>query len=201
MTTSVRVKTVLFSVFNNKLVIFLPDHRLPQGLLSKGFSMNRIAMQNIETVAHKAVNESYLEQLYTFSHPFEATMDVDVVYYLLVGSDKVSAEYREAWVETEKIGRHFPEFGILSYAIQRLRWKAEYTNVVYSLLPSEFTLTELQEIYEAILGKKLDKRNFRKKILTLGLLKSSGRQRVGLKARPAAMYTFKRRTPVMVNVF
>lgn len=201
MATSVRVKTVLFSVFNNRLSIYLPDHRLPQGILHQGFSMNRIAMQNIEKVAEKAVNESYLEQLYTFSHPFEERMDVDIVYFLLVGSDKINIDYREAFVESEKISRHFPEFGILSYALQRLRWKAEYTNVVYSLLPREFTLTELQILYEAILGKKIDKRNFRKKIISLGLLRSSGRRRVGLKARPARMYTFKKRTPVMVNMF
>lgn len=201
MATSVRVKTVLFSVFNNRLSIYLPDHRLPQGILHQGFSMNRISMQNIEKVAEKAVNESYLEQLYTFSHPFEERMDVDIVYFLLVGSDKINLDYKEAFVETDKVSRHFPEYGILSYALQRLRWKVEYTNVVYSLLPREFTLSELQKIYEVILGKKLDKRNFRKKILSLGLLRSSGRRRVGLKARPAKMYMFARRQPMMVNVF
>ena len=164
-------------------------------------SLNKIAMQNIEAIAGKAINESYLEQLYTFSHPFEAGMEVDIVYYLLVGTDKISGYTEESWIDAAKISRQLPEYGILAYALQRLRWKVEYTNVVYSLLPREFTLSELQRIYEAILGKKLDKRNFRKKILSLGLLRSSGRRRTGLKARPARMYMFRRRTPVMVNVF
>ena len=201
MTTSVRVKTVLFSVIHDALHIYLPDRRLPQGVLMKGFSMNRIAMENIEKVAGRIVNESYLEQLYTFSHPYEEGMEVAVVYYLLINEDKLNRDFSEAWISAEKVTVHFPEYGILTYALQRLRWKVEYTNVVYSLLPREFTLSELQKIYEVILGKKLDKRNFRKKIMSLGLLRSSGRKRVGLKARPAKMFMFKRRTPVMVNVF
>ena len=201
MAISVRVKTVLFSVFDSGLNIFLPDHRLPQGIVVHGISLNKLAMQVIERVAGRAINESYLEQLYTFSHPFEAGMEADIVYYLLLGADKINKDYQDAWIPADKLSRHLSENGILTYALQRLRWKVEYTNVVYSLLPREFTLSELQKIYEAILGKKLDKRNFRKKILSLGLLRSSGRHRVGLKARPARMYMFRRRTPVMVNVF
>ena len=99
MLTSVRVKTVLFSVLDGKLQICLPAHRLPQGLVSHNTSLNKIAMQNIENIAGKAINESYLEQLYTFSHPFEAGMEVDIVYYLLVGMDKINSDYRESWID------------------------------------------------------------------------------------------------------
>lgn len=201
MTATARVKTVLFSVFEGSLHIYLPDFWLPQEHLARGLSMNRIAMQVIEKVAGKAINESYLEQLYTFSHPFEERMEVDIVYYLLVGSDKINPNFKESWIAVSEISGSLREHSVISYALQRLRWKVEYTNVVYSLLPREFTLSELQKIYEAILGKKLDKRNFRKKILSLGLLRSSGRKRTGLKARPARMYMFRRRQPMMVNVF
>ena len=90
---------------------------------------------------------------------------------------------------------------IIKYAVQRLQWKIEYTNVVYSLIPFEFTLSRLQTTYEAILGKTLDKRNFRKKILSLGLLKKTGKILKGFKARPALVYGFRKRTPVMVKVF
>ena len=96
MAISVRVKTVLFSVFEGRLHIYLPDHRLPQGMVSHGLSLNRIAMQVIEKVAGKAINESYLEQLYTFSHPFEEGMEANVVYYLLMGEDKVSKEFKNS---------------------------------------------------------------------------------------------------------
>ena len=201
MSASVRVKTVLFSVFDNRLHIYLPGQRLPQQLVSRGISLNKLAMQVIEMVAGTAINESYLEQLYTFSHPFEQMIEVDVVYYLLLPAEKIAEFNKESWIIADHISRNISEYGIISYAIQRLRWKVEYTNVVYSLLPREFTLSELQKIYEAILGKKLDKRNFRRRILSLGLLRSSGRKRTGLKARPAKMYQFKERKPTMVQVF
>ncbi|OGG03142.1 hypothetical protein A2W14_03495 [Candidatus Gottesmanbacteria bacterium RBG_16_37_8] len=201
MAISVRVKTVLFSVFNNKLHIYLPGQRLPQGLVAHGISLNKLAMSVIESVAGQAINESYLEQLYTFSHPFEQMMEVDVVYYLLLPAEKISEFYQESWIAADSVSRNISEYGIISYAIQRLRWKVEYTNVVYSLLPREFTLSELQRIYESILGRKLDKRNFRRKILSLGLLRSSGRKRTGLKARPARMFRFRERKPSMVQVF
>ena len=63
---------------------------------------------------------------------------------------------------------------VAAYARQRLEWKLAYTNVVWSLLPRRFALTELQKVYEAVLDRKLDKRNFRKKILALGLVEPVG---------------------------
>jgi 8-oxo-dGTP diphosphatase len=88
----------------------------------------------------------------------------------------------------------------LEYAIQRLRWKLEYTNIVYSLLPRDFTLTELQRVYEIILGRPLDKRNFRKKMLSLGMLQVTPRAvKVGAH-RPARLYRFRRRTPMIIEV-
>jgi 8-oxo-dGTP diphosphatase len=92
------------------------------------------------------------------------------------------------------------EFSIISYAVQRLRWKIEYTNVVYSLLSREFTLSDLQKVYEAILGKFIDKRNFRKKILSLHFLQPTRKIKIG-RARPALFYTFKEKKPVIVNIF
>jgi 8-oxo-dGTP diphosphatase len=84
-------------------------------------------------------------------------------------------------------------------ALERLRSKLAYTNIVYSLLPREFTLGELQEIYEIIIGRPLDRRNFRKKILALGLLRPLRRQRRG-RHRPAQLYTFTRREPMNVEM-
>jgi 8-oxo-dGTP diphosphatase len=62
--------------------------------------------------------------------------------------------------------------------------------VGFQLLPRQFTLTDLQTLYEAILERPLDKRNFRKKILSLGLLKSEGRTRAAGAHRPARLYSF-----------
>jgi len=88
---------------------------------------------------------------------------------------------------------------ILGYALERLRNKLEYTTVGFQLLPEKFTLGELQAVYEAILGRQLDKRNFRKKILSLGLLAGAGGVRRG-PHRPAALYAFRRRRPMMIEI-
>lgn len=78
---------------------------------------------------------------------------------------------------------------ILHYALERLRNKLEYTTVGFQLLPAQFTLTELQAVYEAILDKKLDKRNFRRKIAMLRILKPERDYRRGGQ-RPARLYRF-----------
>jgi len=81
---------------------------------------------------------------------------------------------------------------MLRTALERLRARVGYTTVVRHLLPKEFTLTEMQQAYEAILDHELDKRNFRKKILALGLISDTGRTRTQGASRPAALYTFAR---------
>jgi 8-oxo-dGTP diphosphatase len=62
---------------------------------------------------------------------------------------------------------------IVDYAIQRLKWKMEYTNVAQYILPKKFTLRQLQDVYETILDQNIDVRNFRKKIDKLGLVKAT----------------------------
>ncbi|HXX94523.1 MAG TPA: NUDIX hydrolase, partial [Planctomycetota bacterium] len=75
-------------------------------------------------------------------------------------------------------------------ALGRLRTKLEWTTVGFQLLPREFTLSELQRVYEAILGRRLDKRNFRRKIELLGVVRSTGRTRSEGR-RPARLYAFE----------
>lgn len=87
----------------------------------------------------------------------------------------------------------FDHKGILEYALKRLRYKLEYTTVGFQLLPKEFTLTELQKVYEIILKKSLDKRNFRKKILSLNLLEPIPQKIFKGAHRPAQLYTFKKK--------
>jgi 8-oxo-dGTP diphosphatase len=83
----------------------------------------------------------------------------------------------------------FDHKSILDYALERLRNKLEYTTVGFQLLPDKFTLGELQAVYEAILGRQLDKRNFRRKLSLLGILKPLREwQRTGRK--PAQLFRF-----------
>ena len=90
---------------------------------------------------------------------------------------------------------------ILDYALQRLQWKVQYTNVMWSLLPRKFTLSQLQNAYETVLNRALDKRNFRKKILSLGLVSPSGELSTGGRHRPAMLYRFETKRPEIVEVF
>ena len=167
MGTDLKIKIVIFSVLTDKLHVYLPGGSLPYGRIIKGASLNKIAMKIVEDIVGKRVKDTYLEQLYTFSYPDPKSTGVDVVYFILLPDAVVGEEHKDHWVNCQHIAKRISEYSIITYAIQRLRWKIEYTNVVYSLLPKNFTLSELQNIYEAIIGKKIDKRNFRKKILSL----------------------------------
>ena len=89
---------------------------------------------------------------------------------------------------------------MIEIAIERLTFKIQYTNIVWSLLPTEFTLTQLQHVYEVILDKPLDKRNFRKRILALNLIKPTGNKQQGEAYRPADLYRFKHKSLEYVEI-
>ncbi|GAB4483125.1 MAG: hypothetical protein OHK0031_06190 [Anaerolineales bacterium] len=79
---------------------------------------------------------------------------------------------------------------IIAYALRRLRYKLEYSAAGFELLPEEFTLTELQHTYEIILGEKLDKRNFRRRILDARIIEETPHLRGG-EGRPARLYRYR----------
>ena len=88
----------------------------------------------------------------------------------------------------------FDHENIINYALKRLRYKLEYTAVGLELLSDVFTLTDLQRLYEIILNEPVDKRNFRKKVLSLGILEKTKTLKTGAH-RPAVLYTFKKSKP------
>ena len=170
--------------------------------------------ESVDDAAKRILNEKsgvsgvYLEQLYTFGKinrdPFGRV--VSVAYFALVPSDslflKTTKEYGDIkWFPIDKLSKlAYDHREIVKCAINRLRNKLGYSNIVYSLLPNEFTLSELQGTYEVILSKKLDKRNFRKKLFSLNLVKSLGREKRGMANRPAALYAFKNKKPRIVGI-
>lgn len=85
----------------------------------------------------------------------------------------------------------FDHGNIIAHAHARLGGKVTYTNAVFALLPTQFTLTQLQDAYESILGTTLDKRNFRKKFLSLDLIETTDGYRRDGAYRPARLYAFK----------
>lgn len=196
-----QIKLVVFSVIEGKLKVFVSAKLLPVGVLGKGEALDEAAKRIFSKVVKLHLRDFYIEQLYTFSSSDTVKTDICITYFLLLPEYNISSKMKNQFVDTAKLTIVKSEKDIVAYAIQRLGWKIEYTNVVYSLLPPEFTLSELQKVYEAILRKILDKRNFRKKVLSLGLLKDTGKTRTGVIARPAKIYSFITHSPQMIKIY
>jgi 8-oxo-dGTP diphosphatase len=147
------------------------------------------------------VGKIYLEQLYTFT-----TIDRDprgrvisVAYYALVklsdyaikaGRDTENTEWFPV-ADLPKLA--FDHDEIVKTAVVRLRGKVRYQPIGFELLPVKFTLTQLQHLYEAILGEELDKRNFRKKILGMGLLTALNEKEKNVAHKAARFYSFDKK--------
>lgn len=138
-----------------------------------------------------------VEQLYTFDTVARDPRGHAVsVTYMGLGLDLTPAisnttQNPQFWPLDQLPGLAYDHADILAYALQRLRSKLSYTNVVYALLPPLFTLSQLQSCYESIVGRPLDKRNFRKKILSSGFLKETKKMYTGGAHRPARLYQFE----------
>ena len=167
---------------------------LPGGFVKMDETLDAAARRELKE--ETGVEDARLEQLYTFGALHRDPRDrvVTVAYYALIPSGRVLKSGSDAsaaeWRDTDDLPKlAFDHDKIVAYALERLRNKLEYTTAGFKLLPEQFTLSELQAVYEAILGKKLDKRNFRKKLELLKVLKplsawrSTGR-------KPARLYSF-----------
>ncbi len=195
----VDIKIIFFSVSNGALVTYVSNRRIPQSTLQARTMLDDEVARLIHTSVGLTGDDGFVEQLYTRSDP-ETHDRIVVVYYMLVAPSRVGNATSSNWLPATDLQAGVPDDEILFYAIQRLQWKIEYTNVVYSLLPDEFTFAQLQGVYEAILGRRLDKRNFRKKILSLGILKDTGKKQPLGRARPAETYCFKDRKLSFVEI-
>ena len=172
---------------------------LPGGLLASAESLDEAAVRKLDE--ETGVSNVFLEQLYTFCD-LDGRGSVAVAYFALVDIRQAHLARRRTWLpawfpiaELPPLAFHNDQ--VIEYALQRLRAKLDYSNVAYSLLPAEFTLSQLQHTYEAILARPLDKRNFRKRILSLGILDSTGRTVTTGPHRPARLYTFQERRPIV----
>ena len=174
---------------------FEGQYAIPGGFIRGDESLEEAALRELHE--ETGVRNVFLEQLYTFGDPKRDPRGrvITVAYYALIASDKLSlvagADAAEAqWFPASSVPPlAFDHKSILDYALERLRNKLEYTTVGFQLLAQKFTLGELQAVYEAILGRPLDKRNFRRKLALLGILKPLREwRRTGRK--PAQLFRF-----------
>ena len=174
---------------------------LPGGVFGGHEALGEAAARRL--VEETGLEDVYLEQLYTFTDLEPHLPAVAVTYFALVNHTQARLQQRRRWRPAWHAVVSLPELAfnnraVIDYALTRLRYKLEYTNVAYSLLPETFTLSELQRVYESILGRPLDKRNFRKWILARGIVRPTGGTRSEGAHRPARLYAFTSRQPVML---
>jgi len=144
------------------------------------------------------LDQVFLEQLYTFSDlnrdPRERV--VSVAYYALVRLSDFQAQAATdandaAWFRMDDTTRlAFDHNLILDTAYNRLKAKVRYQPIGFELLPKTFTLTQLQKMYETVLARPVDKRNFRKKIISMGILLETGELQSGVAHRAARLFRF-----------
>lgn len=144
------------------------------------------------------VKDIYLEQVHTFGavdrHPKGRV--ITIAYYALINIAKVKIEaasfaVQVAWKEVRSLeSLAFDHIRIMNYSLAKLRQDLKLRPIGFELLAEKFTLTELQRLYEVVLEQDLDKRNFRKKILSMGILKTLHELQTGVSHRPAKLYSF-----------
>jgi 8-oxo-dGTP diphosphatase len=169
---------------------------IPGGFVRKGESLEQAAIRELRE--ETGISDVYLEQLYTFGEPDRDPRGwvVSVAYYALVSPDKhsvvASTDARRAqWFPVTRLPRlAFDHPRILDVALDRLRGKVTYAPIGFELLPEKFTIKQLQKVYEIVLGRKIDNRNFRKKIFGMNVLRELGEIQRGVPHRAARLYMF-----------
>jgi ADP-ribose pyrophosphatase YjhB (NUDIX family) len=200
----VAVDSVLFAVKDGRLQTYLVELRrgpgrgkwaFPGGLVRVGEMLDEAARRELHEST--GLRGTYLEQLFTFGDPSRDPRAhvVSVAYMALISDPKdvrhPSGKYATGhWFAATKLPPLAYDHALMAaYALKRLKSKLEYTNIAHALLPREFTFAEFEELYALILGRALDRRNFRRRILAMGILRRLSRTRRG-PHRPATLYTF-----------
>ncbi|HKJ94996.1 MAG TPA: NUDIX domain-containing protein [Gammaproteobacteria bacterium] len=211
-TTAIATDVVIFTVRNDELAVLLRRRQrepfaglwsLPGGFLG--------GSETPEAGAQRVVRDKvgmaglYIEQLFTFGAPNRDPRGrvVTVAHFALLPWDRAervaSAERFTSWEAVDSLpGLAFDHGGIVDMARRRLVAKLDYSTIALQLMAERFTLSELQAVYEAILGGPLDKRNFRKRVRTFECIEATDELYRAGKHRPARLYRIKRPGEVQI---
>jgi 8-oxo-dGTP diphosphatase len=169
---------------------------LPGGFVRVEESLEDAVRRELQEEA--GVSQVFLEQLYTFGEPGRDPRErvVTVAYCALVRLNehavRAASDARDAawFAVSEARGLAFDHDRILAVALERLKGKVRYQPIGFELLPAQFTLSQLQRLYETVLETALDKRNFRKKILAMDFLVATDEVQKDVAHRAARLYRF-----------
>jgi len=205
---AVTTDVVVFSIRAQRLHLLLVQRAnppfqgqwaLPGGFLDIGEDIDSCAAR--ELAEETGLRDLFLEQLYTFGAPRRDPRErvISVAYYALVCSDRLpepvasSDAAAVAWFPFDELPQTaFDHVEIIAKAHERLVAKLDYSSIALQFMPEQFTLGELQAVYETLLNDALDKRNFRKRILSLDIIEDTGEQKRNGKHRPARAYRARR---------
>lgn len=167
---------------------------LPGGWVRSGEGLEQAARRHLRTKT--GLRPTYLEQLYTFGRPDRDPREhrIAVAYYVLVRNDEsaaaIAGERESGWFPVARLPSPlaFDNDEIISYALWRLQNKVGYAYIAFQMLPPTFTLTQLREVYEGILGHDIDPTNFRRKVEASGTIVPTGTRVEGGAHRPPKLY-------------
>ncbi len=203
---AVTTDIVVFTVQDNALKVLLIERKaapfkgewaLPGGFIQEKESLDACALRELKE--ETGLGGIYLEQLYTFGEPDRDPREhvISVAYFALAPSGKLVLQpgtdaSDAAWFEVNALPKlAFDHVTIINTARERLTAKMEYSTIGLMFMPDEFTLSEVQNLYEVISGQTRDKRNFRKWLLSLDLLEETGSKKAEGAYRPAMLYRLK----------
>ena len=171
---------------------------LPGGLVLNEESLDEAVERELAEEAGVTIN--YLEQLYTFGAPRRDPRNrvVSVTYFGLVRKDKfmlhASTDAQDAaWFAVDKLpALSFDHQQIIQTALQRLQGKLTYQPIGFDLLEEKFPFSDLEHLYSSVLGRPIDRRNFKKKVMQFGILQELDEQlKTAGAGRPARLYRFQ----------
>jgi len=216
-TATLAVSTVIFALSPNdqgELSLTIPLVRrirapfdgmwaLPGGPLASDEDLDAAAARNLADTT--GLEPKYLEQLYAFGNvdrsvgQIQTERVVSIVYWALVGSKEARQAIQDDnvhWFTADALPElAFDHNIIVDYGLNRLRNKIEYARIAHGFLGETFTLAQLREVYEAVLGRALDPGNFRRTVEASGEIVATGKRLMGTKHRPPQLYRYQRDIP------